>query len=292
MLLAVKRCFITIGPAGFRAPSTAVASETRRVGLKSDLQGVGFGAAAMAGIALIVSLCLPVPSQAASGDVLAAVASNFSGTMERLVQRYQEQTGNTVSLAFSSTGKHYAQIRNGAPFDIFFAADARRPRLLEDDGLAVPGSRFTYAFGRLALWSADPELVDGEGKVLERGGFHRLAIANPRLAPYGEAARETLQSLGFWEALHGSLVYGENVNQTFHFIESGNAALGFVAHAQVIHRAERSGGSHWLVPEALYSPVEQQAVLLSDNAATRAFAAFIRSDEALAIIRRHGYGTP
>lgn len=246
----------------------------------------------MAAAVLTVLLCALAPARTAAGDTLVAVASNFAGTMERLAERYRERSGETVSLAFSSTGKHYAQIRHGAPFNIFFAADARRPRLLEDEGRAVPGSRFTYALGKLVLWSADSGLVDDKGRVLGRGGFHRLAIANPRLAPYGEAARQALKSLDLWQALQGKLVYGENINQTFHFVESGNAALGFVAHSQVVRGAEGAGGSDWRVPEDLYAPIAQQAVLLTDDAETRAFAAFVRSDEGLEIIRRNGYDTP
>jgi len=189
-----------------------------------------------------------------------------------------------------STGKLYAQIVNGAPFDVFLAADVERPARLEADGRAVPGCRFTYALGRLALWSRDATRVDDAGEVLRSAEFNRLAIANPRLAPYGRAAREALLALGLWEALQPRLVLGENIAQTHVFVYTGNADLGFVAWSQIL--AGGAGGSHWLVPAALHEPVEQQAVALRDNGPVRAFVDFLRSPDARQIIREFGYDTP
>jgi len=197
-----------------------------------------------------------------------------------------------VTPIFGSTGKHYAQIKNGAPFDAFFAADVRRPEHLEKEGVALPGSRFTYAVGKVVLWSPRTGYVDPQASVLERGEFHHLAIANPKFAPYGKAAQEVLQERGLWGRLSGRLVRGENIGQTFQFVNSGNAELGFVAYSQVKRPNQPIEGSFWEVPQALYTPIEQQAVLLKDNEVARAFLSFVRSDEALKIIRDHGYETP
>ncbi len=227
-----------------------------------------------------------------AGEIRLAVASNFAQAMTTIAERFEADTGQKVRLSFGSTGKHYAQIRNGAPFDAFFAADVRRPEMLEREGLALPGSRFTYAVGRIVLWSPREGYVDPEGRVLERGGFRRLAIANPGLAPYGKAAREVLEELGLWDGLSGRLVRGENIGQTFQFVVSGNAELGFVARSQVMRPGRPVGGSFWEVPQELYSPLEQQAVLLRDGLAARAFLEFMRSDEVSRILRDYGYGTP
>ncbi|MDZ7840100.1 MAG: molybdate ABC transporter substrate-binding protein [Gammaproteobacteria bacterium] len=235
-------------------------------------------------------LLLATAGPAAADRIQVAVASNFTGTLDRLAEHFERQSGHQVVLVPGSTGKHYAQIRNGAPFDAFFAADVRRPELLEQEGAAVPGSRFTYAIGKLVLWSPAPGLVDSMGEVLKRGTYRHLAIANPRLAPYGRAAREALQAMELWQALERKLVYGESIGQTFLFVNSGNAELGLVAYAQVKDAGIDSG--YWKIPSSLYAPIEQQAVALVDSAATRAFLAYVRSDEALGIIRGLGYDTP
>ena len=227
---------------------------------------------------------------AAADEIVVAVAANFAKPMAALVERFEAETAHRVRITTGSTGKHYAQIRNGAPFDAFFAADADRPRLLEDAGVGVPGSRFTYAIGRLALWSPRSEYVDAEGKILEDGGFRHLAIANPSLAPYGAAARDVLAAKGVLDALERKLVFGEDVGQTFGFVHSGAAELGFVAYAQLV-ADDGVGGSHWLVPAALHAPIEQQALLLVDSPAARAFVEFVTGDAARAIIERFGYGT-
>jgi len=228
---------------------------------------------------------------AAADEITVAVAANFARPMAALVERFEAETAHRVRITTGSTGKHYAQIRNGAPFDAFFAADAERPRRLEEAGVGVPGSRFTYAIGRLALWSPRSDYVDAEGKILEDGAFRHLAIANPSLAPYGAAARDVLAAKGVLDALERKLVFGEDVGQTFGFVHSGAAELGFVAYAQLVADDGGVGGSHWLVPAALHAPIEQQAVLLVDSPAARAFVEFVSSDAARAIIERFGYGT-
>jgi len=230
---------------------------------------------------------------AAADEIRVAVASNFATASEAIVRRFEEISDHQVTLVFGSTGKHYAQILNGAPFAAFFAADERRPEMLESEGLVVRESRFTYAIGRLVLWSLEEGYVDSEGQVLESSGFRHLAIANPKLAPYGRAAQEMLQARGLWEGLERRLVRGENIGQTFQFVKSGNAELGLVALSQLTSpELESETGSRWVVPENLHSPIEQQAVLLEDTIASRAFAEFVRSEEARSIIRSFGYETP
>jgi molybdate transport system substrate-binding protein len=241
---------------------------------------------------LLATAILLVTSQATASEIRVAVASNFTRAIRVAANVFEADTGHKVTLAFGSTGKHYAQIVNGAPFDAFFAADVRRPKLLEQEGLAVPGSRFTYAIGKLILWSPEAALVDAKGRVLEHGEFRYLAIANPKLAPYGLAAREVLQSRGLWDDLNRRLVRGENIGQAFQFVASGNAELGFVARSQLMRPGFEIEGSHWDVPAELYTPIEQQAVLLKDSEAARAFMSFVRSEEAIRIIRDHGYETP
>lgn len=230
---------------------------------------------------------------AAAEEIRAAVASNFAKAAEAVANRFESISEHRVVLVFGSTGKHCAQILNGAPFEIFFAADERHPRRLETEGLTVPGSRFTYAKGRIVLWSLEAGYVDAEGRVIEVGEFRHLAIANPRLAPYGAAAREVLQTRGLWEGLQHRLVQGENIGQTFQFVKSGNAELGFVALSQLMSPEQTlEEGSHWMVPESLHAPILQQAVLLKDSIAARAFGEYIRTEEARSILRSYGYETP
>lgn len=241
---------------------------------------------------LLATVTTLLASQATAAEIRVAVASNFARAIRATVDQFEMDTGNKVTLAYGSTGKHYAQIVNGAPFDAFFAADTRRPELLEKEGLAIQGSRFTYAVGKLVLWSPAAVTVDPEGNILEHGKFRYLAIANPDLAPYGVAAREVLQARGLWEDLEGRLVRGENIAQAFQFVASGNAELGFVAWSQLRRPGQEFEGSHWDVPTALYTPIEQQAVLLKDSDAGRVFMSFMRSEKAIRIIRDHGYETP
>ena len=240
-------------------------------------------------IPLIVLAFVLGSGQVLAAEIRVAVASNFARAMTSLARDFEENTGHKVKLVFGSTGKHYAQIRNGAPFDVFFAADIKRPRLLEEEGVSVSGTRFTYATGKLILWSPMPEYVDAEGRVLRHGNFGHLAIANPDLAPYGRAAREFLESRGLWNELKQKAVRGENIGQAFQFVSSGNAELGLVAFAQVKNIDRPLQGSYWEVPQSLYTPIEQQAVLLTDNEAGRSFISYVRSKPALKIIRNHGY---
>lgn len=230
--------------------------------------------------------------KAVSDEIRVAVASNFADVIKIIAGRFEAGTGHKVVLIFGSTGKHYAQVKNGAPFDAFFAADAERPKRLEEEGVVQSGSRFTYAMGKLVLWSPETGYVDPEGKVLEQGGFRHLAIANPKLAPYGKAAREVLLGRGLWDELQSRMVRGENIGQAFQFVHSGNAQLGFVAYSHVKRPGYSVKGSFWEVPQSLYSTIDQQAVLLTDNDAAHAFLAFVKGDESLEIIRGFGYGTP
>ncbi|MCW8963810.1 MAG: molybdate ABC transporter substrate-binding protein [Gammaproteobacteria bacterium] len=239
---------------------------------------------------LLTATLLPAPLAAA--EIRVAVASNFADTMQSIATRFEARTDHKVTLISGSTGKHYAQIVNGAPFDAFFAADSRRPETLEKQGVILPGNRFTYAIGKLVLWSPEAAYVDTEGNILQGREFRFLAIANPKLAPYGKAAQEVLQARGLWKALQERLVRGENINQAFQFVSSGNAELGFVAYSQVRRPGESIKGSYWVVPQALYIRIQQQAVFLTDNEATRALRLFVQSDEVLELIQNNGYDAP
>ena len=241
---------------------------------------------------MAVVVLLLAPAVARAGQAQVAVAANFAEPAREIAARFKARTGHEAVMSFGSSGQFYAQIANGAPFEVFLSADAERPRRAEAEGLAVAGSRFTYARGRLVLWSPDPKLVDGRGKVLASGRFAKLSIADPMLAPYGEAAVETLRRAGAYERVKGKLVLGTSVTQAFQFVKSGAAELGFVALSQVV--GER-GGSRWVVPEADHAPIEQQAVLLKRGAndpAARAFLTFLKGPEARAIVRRFGYEVP
>lgn len=232
--------------------------------------------------------------QARAAEALAAVATNFAEVMDALAPRFRESTGHRLRISSGSTGKLYAQIRNGAPFDLFLAADQRRPALLEVEGAAVAGSRFTYAIGRLTLWSAEKDRIRADGAVvLRRQDFRHLAIANPKLAPYGLAAQQALTALDLWKSLQDRIVQGENVGQAFSLVATGNAELGLVALSAVLSPRHKVTGSRWDVPVDLYAPIRQDAVLLSrgtDNAAARAFLAYIKSPAAREIVARFGYG--
>lgn len=225
-----------------------------------------------------------------AGETTVAVAANAAEVVETLAADFERQTGHRVTVTVGSTGKLYAQILHGAPFDLFLAADQERPRLLVEQGLAVEGSRRTYAIGRLVLWSPDAAMAIGED-LLKGGSFRRLAIANPDLAPYGAAARETLRELGLWESLRRKIVLGENVGQAFAMAASGNAELGFVSLSSVLSPRHGREGSYWEIPEHLHMPIRQDAVLLSraeGNAAARAFHGFLVSPVALKTIESFG----
>ena len=237
-------------------------------------------------------------SQAVADELKVAVASNFYPTMKLIAKHFEFKTADSsgqqhkVILIPGSSGKHYAQIINGAPFDVFFSADIERARLLGQEGKIVAGTRFTYALGKLILWSSIDNYVDSKGEVLNKKDFRYLAIANPKLAPYGKSAEEVLRSLKLWENLQGRLVRGENIAQTFQFISSGNAKLGFVAYSQIMNPGLSIDGSFWEVPQSIYKPIEQQAVLLKDSYIGREFLSFVKSDESLSIIYESGYGLP
>ena len=225
-------------------------------------------------------------------EIRVAAASNVASAVEVLAERFEAETDHEVVVALAATGKHYAQIRNGAPFHVFLAADTERPRRLEEEGFAITGSRFTYARGALLLWSPEPGYVDDGGRILETGNYHHLALANPRLAPYGRAARQVLEQRGLWDATEGRRVMGENIAQTFQFVRTGNAELGFIAASQWQAVAPARAGSHWRVPQSLHQPIEQQGVLIEDHAGAREFLAFLASEPGRAVFREFGYAVP
>jgi len=229
---------------------------------------------------------------AAAAPVQVAVAANMAAPMQKIAAGFQAATGHQAVVSLGSTGKFYAQVRNGAPFEVLLAADDETPARLEREGHAVEGTRFTYAIGRLALWSADPALVDAQGSVLRRHPHGRLAIADPRLAPYGAAAVEVLTRVGVLAAWQPHFVQGENIGQAFQFVATGNAPIGFVALAQVMEEGRIARGSGWVVPADLHAPLKQDAVLLqrgASNAAAAALLHYLRSDAARAVLRGYGY---
>jgi molybdate transport system substrate-binding protein len=239
-------------------------------------------------LSALVGLVSAVGVQA--GEVSVAVAANFTAPMQRIAAQFEADTGHKAVLSFGATGKFYAQIKNGAPFDVLLAADDETPARLEKEGQG--GSRTTYAIGKLVLWSKQPGLVDDRGEVLKAARFERLALADPKLAPYGAAAVEAMTRLGVLDALRPKLVQGENIAQTYQFVATGNAQLGFVALSQVWADGKLKEGSAWLVPGSLYSPIRQDAILLNkgkDNPAAAALLQYLRGVKAAGIIRAYGY---
>jgi molybdate transport system substrate-binding protein len=231
-----------------------------------------------------------------AAEVTVAVAANFAAPMQKIAQAFEKDTGHKALLAFGSTGKFYAQIKNGAPFSILLAADDETPLRLEKEGATVVGARFTYAIGRLALWSKNPNLVDDKGQLLlesaEKNSFKRLAIADPKLAPYGAAALEVMQRTGVFARLSSKLVQGDSIGQAFQFVATENAELGFVALSQIWMEGRITHGGAWVVPQNLYTPLKQDAVLLQagkDNPAALALMQYLRSDVAQSIVRSYGY---
>ena len=238
-----------------------------------------------------------ITTQSVANEIRIAVASNFYPTMKEIVEQFEIETfdsskASKIVLIPGSSGKHYAQIINGAPFDLFFSADKIRPVLLEQQRIFKNESRFTYALGKLALWSPIKGLVDSEGQILYDKDFRFLAIANPKIAPYGIATKETLVSMKLWLDMNEKLVRGENIAQAFQFISSGNAELGFVSFSQLMNPNFPVRGSFWEVPQSLYNPIEQQAVLLTDSSLGRDFMSFVQTDKALNIISKFGYDLP
>ena len=227
-----------------------------------------------------------------AGEVTVAVAANFTAPMQKIAQAFEQETGHKAQLAFGATGKFFAQIKNGAPFAVLLAADDETPTRLEKEGLAVAGSRFTYATGRLALWSKQPNLVDDKGEVLRSTRFEKLAIADPKLAPYGAAAMEVINKLGVQATVAPKLVQGESIGQTYQFVSTENAQLGFVALSQISFDGRINQGSAWVVPQSMHTPLKQDAVLLNagkDNAAAHALLKYLQADKAKSIIRQYGY---
>ncbi|WP_371368678.1 molybdate ABC transporter substrate-binding protein [Pseudomonas sp. QL9] len=240
-------------------------------------------------LALAVSLL----AQAALADeVQVAVAANFTAPIQAIAKDFEKDTGHKLVASFGATGQFYAQIKNGAPFEVFLAADDTTPAKLEQEKATVPGSRFTYAIGKLALWSAKDGYVDAKGDVLKKGDFQHLSIANPKTAPYGLAATQVLDKLGLMDKLAGKLVEGQNIGQAFQFVSTGNAELGFVALSQVYKDGKVTAGSVWIVPVDLYAPIRQDAVILEkgkDNAAAKALVEYLKGPKAAAVIKSYGY---
>jgi len=233
-----------------------------------------------------------VPWFAQAETVQVAVAANFAEPIKAIAAEWQRTSGHKLNATAGATGKLYAQIKNGAPFDVFLAANAQAPEALEAEGLVEPGSRFTYAKGQLVLWSANAQRVDAQGEVLNRADLGKVAYANPKTAPYGTAAVQLMTALGLTAALTPKLVQGESIGQTYAFVYTGNADVGFVALSQVFENGKLKSGSMWRPPRNLYAPIEQDAALLkrgANNAAARAFIQWLKSPEGQALIRTFGY---
>ena len=227
-------------------------------------------------------------------QALVAVAANFSAPMQQIALAFQKDTGHQLRLSFGATGGFYAQIKNGGPFDVFLSADQLTPQKIEAEGLGVPQTRFTYATGQLVLWSKQDGLVDDKGQVLRSKNIQRIALASPKLAPYGAAALEAMTQLGLLDELKPKLVQGDNIAQTYQFVSTQNAQLGFVALSQVFADGKITSGSGWVLPSSLYKPILQDAILLKngkDNSAAKALMLYIKGDKAKEMIKRFGYLT-
>jgi molybdate transport system substrate-binding protein len=244
---------------------------------------------------LIAALCAAIVSPTQAGEITVATAANFVGTLESLKKDFEATGEHKLQIISGATGKFAAQISEGAPFDVFLSADDKATKKLAQDGHAIAETEFTYAVGTLALYSADPKLIHDDGEAILKGGnFSKLAIANPKLAPYGVAAESTIKALGLTDLLTSKIVMGENIAQAFQLIDSGNAELGFVALSQVLGSKSGQKGSHWIVPANLHEPIRQNAILLArakDNPDARAFLAFLKSPEAKDKIAAAGYAT-
>ncbi|VAX17592.1 Molybdenum ABC transporter, substrate-binding protein ModA [hydrothermal vent metagenome] len=244
---------------------------------------------------LVAFTVVGVSSYAVAGEVNVAVAANFLGTAKKISSAFEQKTGHKIILSAGSTGQLYAQIRNGAPYDFFFSADSKRTAKLEKDGFVANGARFIYALGGVALYSAEPEYVDGKGEILRTGNFNKLAIANPKTAPYGRAAIEILDKMGLYAQLSDKLVYGQSVAQAFQFVASKAVKLGFVALSQLKEAGTNLKGSYWAVNPSLYEPIKQEAALLrkgESNKTAMEFMEFTKSAEAKKIIKTFGYTLP
>ncbi len=245
-------------------------------------------------IALLIALLAGIAPSVHADEILVAVAANFTAPMRQIATAFEMETGHKVQTAYGATGKFYAQIRNGAPFDVLLSADDETPARLIRENAAVADSLFTYAVGKLVLWSAKPAVVDGAGAVLKNGGFMHLAIANPKLAPYGAAAVEVMKALGVYDAVQPKIVTGESIGQAHQFVSTGNALLGFVALSQVM-KDGKIEGSVWIVPARLHAPIRQDAVILQKGKgkpAAEALMQYLKSDKVRAIIQSFGYALP
>ncbi|CAM3320494.1 molybdate ABC transporter substrate-binding protein [Polaromonas hydrogenivorans] len=242
-------------------------------------------------LCLLLIALTGIAAQAHADEVSVAVAANFTAPMQKIAADFEKATGHKVVAAYGSTGKFYAQIKNGAPFEVLLAADDETPARLTTENAAVAGSQFTYAIGKLVLWSAKPAVVDGKGEVLKNGGFDHISLANPKLAPYGAAAVQSMKTLGVYDALQPKIVMAENITQAHQFISSGNALLGFVALSQVL-KDGKIQGSAWMVPSSLYPPIRQDAVILDKGKgkpAAEALVKYLKGDKARAVIKSFGY---
>lgn len=240
----------------------------------------------------LLGLALLFTGGVSADEVKVAVAANFTAPIKAIAPEFEKATGHKLVASFGATGQFYAQINNGAPFDVFLSADDTTPVRLEREGATVPGSRFTYAIGSLVLWSADAAYLDGTDAALRAGQFRHLAIANPKTAPYGLAATQVLARLGLREAVKAKLVEGQNITQTHQFVSTGNAELGFVALSQVYTDGKLGSGSAWIVPAALYDPIRQDAVILKpgmNNPAAAALVEYLKGPEAARVIESFGY---
>ncbi len=244
-------------------------------------------------IRLFVPLSILLFSLSAhAAEVSVAVAANFTAPMKAIAAEFAKDTGHQAKPSYGSSGKFYAQIKNGAPFQMLLSADDETPAKLVQEGMAVADSRTTYAIGTLVLWSAQPGYVDAKGEVLKKGQFNKIALANPKLAPYGKAAVEVLTGMGLLDTLAPKFVQGENIAQTWQFASTGNAELGFVALSQVMKEGKIASGSGWIVPAKLHTPIRQDAVILTNgkgNPAAEALLKYLKSEKAKAIIKSYGY---
>ena len=235
--------------------------------------------------------CLAVTGVQAD-EVQVAVAANFTAPIQAIASDFEKDTGHKLIAAYGATGQFYTQIKNGAPFEVFLAADDSTPEKLEKEGDIVPGSRFTYAIGTLALWSAKDGYVDDAGKVLEKNQFKHLSLANPKAAPYGLAATQVLAKLGLTDKVKDKIVEGQNITQAYQFVSTGNAELGFVALSQIFKDGKVSHGSAWIIPETMHDPIKQDAVILKkgeNNPAAKALTEYLKGPKAEAIIKSYGY---
>lgn len=245
------------------------------------------------GMLSVLGLAALVLPAAHADEVAVAVAANFTAPMQKIAVQFEQDTGHKAVLSFGATGKFYAQIANGAPFGVLLAADDTTPEKIGKEGLGDGATRFTYAIGQLVLWSKQAGYVDAEGKVLAKNDWKHIAIANPKLAPYGLAAMQTLDKLGLTAQVQPRMVQGENIAQTYQFAASGNAPLGFVALSQVMEGGKLREGSAWIVPASMHEPIRQDAIVLKaaqGNAAAAALMQYLRGDKARAIIQSYGYG--